>query len=164
MSGSHSKFNSGQEFGYGICSSTATFQESSNVLHQQYYQLLPLGRIVCTITVESCTIDSGFFGVRLPNLSMEALNASQTLLWIGLNWKHQPCKFCAKGLIGKLDYFKLTHNPVESKFGVYSLLEFSLLIAVPHFGTNLFQQLLYKHSSSLHINSYLCRIVANEVE
>jgi hypothetical protein len=32
--------------------------------------------------------------------------ASQTLLWIVLNWKHQPYKFNTKGLIGKLDCFK----------------------------------------------------------
>jgi hypothetical protein len=32
--------------------------------------------------------------------------ASQTLLWIGLNWKYHPYKFRTKGLIGKLDCFK----------------------------------------------------------
>jgi hypothetical protein len=29
---------------------------------------------------------------------------SETLLWIGLNWKHKPFKFRTKGLIGKLDF------------------------------------------------------------
>jgi hypothetical protein len=29
--------------------------------------------------------------------------SSETLLWIGLNWKHKPYKFRTKGLIGKLD-------------------------------------------------------------
>jgi hypothetical protein len=33
-------------------------------------------------------------------------SASQTLLWIGLKWKHQPYKFNTKGLIVKLDCFK----------------------------------------------------------
>ncbi len=46
--------------------------------------------------------------------------SSETLLWIGLNWNYKPYKFRTKGLIGKLDFFKLTHNPVESKLGVYS--------------------------------------------
>jgi hypothetical protein len=31
---------------------------------------------------------------------------SETLLWIGLNWKHKPYKFRTKGLISKLDCFK----------------------------------------------------------
>ncbi len=33
-------------------------------------------------------------------------STSQSLLWIGLNWKHQPYKFNTKGLISKLDCFK----------------------------------------------------------
>ncbi len=32
--------------------------------------------------------------------------SSETLLWIGLNWKHKPYKFRTKGLISKLDCFK----------------------------------------------------------
>jgi hypothetical protein len=32
--------------GYGLCSSTATLQELDNALHQQYFQILPLGRVV----------------------------------------------------------------------------------------------------------------------
>jgi hypothetical protein len=34
------------------------------------------------------------------------LTTSQTLLWIGLNWKQQPYKFNTNRLIGKLDCFK----------------------------------------------------------
>jgi hypothetical protein len=61
------------QIGYGICNSTATFQELSKALHWQYYQILPLGRIARTTIVESRTIDSGFFGVGLPHLGVEAL-------------------------------------------------------------------------------------------
>jgi hypothetical protein len=46
--------------GYGICSSTAMFEDLSKALHQQYYQILPLGGIVHTTTVESHSIDLGF--------------------------------------------------------------------------------------------------------
>ncbi len=54
--------------GYGLCSSTATLEELENVLHRQYYQILPLEGVVRIITVASRTIDAGFFGVGLPNL------------------------------------------------------------------------------------------------
>ncbi len=58
-----------------MCSLTATMQELENTLHQQYYQILPLGRVVRTTTVESRTIDAGFYGVGLPHLGIEALIA-----------------------------------------------------------------------------------------
>jgi hypothetical protein len=66
--------------GYGICSSTATFQEFCTALHQKYYQILPLGGIVCTTTVETCTINSGFFGVGLLHLGVEELIAMSNKL------------------------------------------------------------------------------------
>jgi hypothetical protein len=49
--------------GYSLCSLTASFHELDRALHQQYYQILPLGGVVRTTTVESRTIDTGFFGV-----------------------------------------------------------------------------------------------------
>jgi hypothetical protein len=58
-----------------LCSSTATMQELKDALHQQYYQILPLGRVVRTTTVESRTMDAGFYGVGLPHLGIEALIA-----------------------------------------------------------------------------------------
>jgi hypothetical protein len=73
--------------GYGLCSSTATLQELEKALHQQYYQILPLGGIVHTTTVESRTIDAGFYGVGLPNLGIEALvaMANKLLMHYGCN-------------------------------------------------------------------------------
>jgi hypothetical protein len=61
--------------GYGLCSSTASFNKPHRALHWQYYQILPLGGVVCTTTVESRTIDAGFYGVGLPHLGVEALIA-----------------------------------------------------------------------------------------
>ena len=57
------KFQLCPQIVYGLCSSTATFDELSNTLHQQYYQILPLGGVVCTATTASRTIESGFYGV-----------------------------------------------------------------------------------------------------
>ncbi len=56
-----------------MCSLTATMQELKNALHQQSYQILPLDRVVRTTTVESRTIDAGFYGVGLPHLGIEEL-------------------------------------------------------------------------------------------
>jgi hypothetical protein len=61
--------------GYGLCSSTASFNELDRTLHWQYYQILPLGGVLCTTTMESRTIDAGFNGVGLPHLGVEALIA-----------------------------------------------------------------------------------------
>jgi hypothetical protein len=58
--------------GYGLCSSTATYRELEQALHWQYYQILPLRGVVRHTTVTSRTIDSGFYGVGLPNAGVEA--------------------------------------------------------------------------------------------
>jgi hypothetical protein len=65
---------------YRLCSSTATFNELSNALRRQYYQILPLGGVVRTATTASQTIDSGFYGVGLPHLGVEALVAMSNKL------------------------------------------------------------------------------------
>jgi hypothetical protein len=72
---------------YGLSSSTATFDELSNALHKQYYQILPLGGVVRTTTIESRTITSGFFGIGLPHLGVEALVAmsNKLLMHYGCN-------------------------------------------------------------------------------
>jgi hypothetical protein len=59
--------------GHGLCSFTASYQELNHALHRKYYQILLLGGIVQTTTAESRTIDTGFFGVGLPHLGVEAL-------------------------------------------------------------------------------------------
>ncbi len=65
---------------YGLCSSTATFDELSNALRRQYYQILPLGGVVPTTTTASQTINSGFYGIGLPHLGVEALVAMSNKL------------------------------------------------------------------------------------
>jgi hypothetical protein len=59
--------------GYGLCSTTATFSELEQALHWQYYQILPLGGVVRSAPVDSRTIDTGFYGVGLPHVGIEAL-------------------------------------------------------------------------------------------
>ncbi len=75
------------QVGYGLCSSTASFQDLERVLHKQYYQILPLGGIVRTIPVESRTIDAGFFEIGLPHLAVKALIAMTNKLLM-----HYGCK------------------------------------------------------------------------
>ncbi len=68
--------------GYGLCSSTASFNKLDRALYRQYYQILPLGEVVHTTMVESRTIDAGFYGVGLPHLGVEALIAMSNKLII----------------------------------------------------------------------------------
>jgi hypothetical protein len=60
--------------GYGLCSSMATLHELDNALHRQYFQILPLGGVVQTTTVENRTINARFYRVGLPHLGIEALH------------------------------------------------------------------------------------------
>jgi hypothetical protein len=65
---------------YSLCSSTATFDDLGNALRKEYYQILPLRGVVRTTTIESRTIASGFFGIGLPHLGVEALVAMSNKL------------------------------------------------------------------------------------
>jgi hypothetical protein len=66
--------------GYGLCSSTASLKELDKALYRQYYQILPMGGIVCTTSVRSRTVDTGFFGVGQPHLGVQALIAMSNKL------------------------------------------------------------------------------------
>jgi hypothetical protein len=70
--------------GYGLCSTTATFRELKQALHWQYYQILPLEGVVRHTTVASRTIDSGFYGVGLPHVGVEATIAMTNKLLMHL--------------------------------------------------------------------------------
>jgi hypothetical protein len=83
--------------GHGLCSSTANLQELDRALHCQYYQILPLGGILCTTTAESRTIDAGFYGVGLPHLGVEVLIAMTNKLLM-----HYGCNMAMGKLMKKL--------------------------------------------------------------
>jgi hypothetical protein len=73
--------------GYGLCSLMATLHDLENVLHWQYYQILQLGGVVRTTTVESRMINAGFYGVGLPHVGIEALvvTTNKLLMHYGCN-------------------------------------------------------------------------------
>jgi hypothetical protein len=73
--------------GYGLCSSTASFQDLERALCKQYYQIFPLGRIVRTTPVESRTINAGFFGIGLLHLGVKALIAMTNKLLMHYGYK-----------------------------------------------------------------------------
>ncbi len=56
-----------------MCSTTSTFTELKRASHRQFYQILPSGGVVQTTPVGSRTIDTGFHGVGLPHVGIEAL-------------------------------------------------------------------------------------------
>ena len=62
------KFQLCPQIVYGLCSSTSTFDELTNALRKQYYQILPLGGVVHTTTTESQTTAFGFFWIGLHTL------------------------------------------------------------------------------------------------
>jgi hypothetical protein len=65
---------------FGLCSSTASFDDLSNALRKQYYQILPPGGVVRTANINSRMIAPGFFGIGLPHLGVEALVAMSNKL------------------------------------------------------------------------------------
>jgi hypothetical protein len=57
------KFQLFPQITYVLCSSTATFDELSNCLWQQYYQVLPFGRVVRSTTIVSRTMNPDSMGL-----------------------------------------------------------------------------------------------------
>ncbi len=110
------------QVGYGLCSSTASFQDLERAFHKQYYQILPLGGIVRTTPVESRTIDTGFFRTGLPHLSIKALIAMTNKLLM-----HYGCK-TATGQLMKTSYsvcfaeLGLSFTQLQESYSRYSFL------------------------------------------
>jgi hypothetical protein len=108
--------------GYGLCSTTATFTVLERALHQQYYQILPLGGVVRTTPVGSRTIDTGFYGVGLPQVGVEALIAMTNKLLM-----HYGCS-TATGRFMQISYSLLLvelgmlFQPLQVNYEKYSYL------------------------------------------
>ena len=107
---------------YGLCSSTASFEELSDALRKQYYQILPLGGVVRTANTESRMISPGFFGIGLPHLGVEALVAMSNKLLM-----HYGCD-TATGRFMRASYslfmleLGISAQPLQEPFEKYSFL------------------------------------------
>ncbi|KAL9190098.1 hypothetical protein ACHAXT_007309 [Thalassiosira profunda] len=106
--------------GYGICNTTATFDELADALQSQYYQILPMGGVVRTTTRESRMIAPGFFGVGLPHPGVEALAAMSNKLLM-----HYGCSTSVGQLLKtSLGYLLLelgmSFQPLQLSYAKYS--------------------------------------------
>ncbi len=95
------------------------FHELSMTLHRQTYQILPLGSVVHTTTVESRTINSGFYGIGLPHLGVEALIAMLNKLLM-----HYQCD-TATGQFMQASYslffveLRISFQPLQESYSKY---------------------------------------------
>jgi hypothetical protein len=108
--------------GYGLCSSTASFNKLDRALHRQYYQILPLGGVVLTTTVESRTIDVGFYGVGLPHLGVEALIAMSNKLIMHYGWDTAVGRFMKASYSLFLVEMGLSLQPLQELYEWYEYL------------------------------------------
>ena len=61
--------------GYGICRYTATIAKLDNCLKNLYWKIVPLGGVIWTTPAAVRQLDRGFYGVGLPQPSVECLVA-----------------------------------------------------------------------------------------
>lgn len=66
--------------GYGIACNASSFNDLSNVLRKQYFQLLPMCEVNRNIRYDFRQLPSEFFGIGLPHPGIEATIASLNLL------------------------------------------------------------------------------------
>jgi hypothetical protein len=71
--------------GYSLCNSTATYEELENSQQKQYYQILPLGRVIRMAPLDCRMIDAGFYCPGLPHPGVEALidMSNKLLMYFG---------------------------------------------------------------------------------
>jgi hypothetical protein len=100
----------------------ATLSELERALHREYYQILPLGRIVWTTPVESLTIGAAFYGIGLPHLSVEVVIAmtNKLLMHYGCNTvTGQLMQTSCSLFFAELD---LSFTPLQELYSLYSFL------------------------------------------
>ena len=107
---------------YGLCSSTATFEELSNALSRQYYQILPLGGVVRTTAIASRTIDAGFYGIGLPDLGVEALVAMSNKLLTHYGCDTATGRFMRASHTLFLLELGISLQPLQESYNRYSFL------------------------------------------
>jgi hypothetical protein len=106
--------------GYGLCSSTATFQELAKSLHRQYYQMLLLCGVVRSTPVGSRFVDAGFFGVGLPHLGVEALIAMSNKLLMHYGCNTATRRFMRISFNLFYPELGLSFQPMQESFAKYS--------------------------------------------
>jgi hypothetical protein len=107
---------------YGLCSSTATFDELSNAMRRQYYQILPLNGIVRTTAIASRIINPGFYGIGLPNLGVEALVAMTNKLLMHYGCNTATGRFMQASHSLFLLELGISVQPLQEAYSKYSFL------------------------------------------
>ena len=107
---------------YGICSSTASFDDLSNALRKQYYQILPFGGVVRTASTECRTIAPGFFGIGLPHLGVEALVAMSNKLLMHYGCDTATGRFMRASYSLFLLELGISAQPLQEPYKKYSFL------------------------------------------
>jgi hypothetical protein len=106
--------------GYGICSSVATVKELDSCLKNPYWQLVPLGGVIRTTPGSIRQLDRGFYGVGLPQPSIECLVAQvqSLLMHYGCNTSlgHQ-LSTSINGMIIEMD---VSAQPFQEPYAKYS--------------------------------------------
>jgi len=107
---------------YGLCSSMASFDELKDAMHKQYYQILPLGGVVRTASIESRTIAPGFFGIGLPHLGVEALVAMSNKLLMHYGCDTATGRFMRASHSLFLLELGISSQPLQESYEKYSFL------------------------------------------
>jgi hypothetical protein len=107
---------------YGLCSSTASFDDLSNALRKQYYQILPLGGVVRTANTDSRMIAPGFFGIGLPHLGVEALVAMSNKLLMHYGCDTATGRFMRASHSLFLLELGISTQPLQESYEKYSFL------------------------------------------
>ena len=87
---------------YGLCGNTASFAQLEYFLQRQYWQIMPLGRIICSVPKAIRQVDKAFYGAGFPHWGVESLVEQLSKLLM-----HYGCKTIV-GLKMQLSLERLT--------------------------------------------------------
>jgi hypothetical protein len=68
--------------GYGICNTSASWEDLDQFLRRVYWQLVPRGGVQGSAVVSLCQLDRDFYGIGCPHLGIECLIAQITKLLV----------------------------------------------------------------------------------
>ena len=100
----------------------ASFDDLSNVLRKQYYQILPLRGVVRTASIESLMIAPGFFGIGLPHLGVKALVAMLNKLLMHYRCNTATGQFMRANHLLFLLELGISTQPLQDSYDKYSFL------------------------------------------
>jgi hypothetical protein len=106
--------------GYGIFSNVATVKDLDNCLKNTYWQLVTLGGVIRTMPGSIRQLDRGFYGIGLPQPSIECLVAQVQSLLVHYSCNTSLGHQLSTSINGMIIKMGVSDQPFQESYAKYS--------------------------------------------